>query len=618
MDFEPYSGELGSAPRKRKEKSEAELRESFGTITPREPAPDFPRLSERNAAINGGRPADLIGVGSLGGGDVDRPPQFGIDGAAQQQFEPWEGITDQELQQRTKSFYQDTPFGERQAVRLGAGLTNAAQGMRQVDAKLGEKLHGTWLGKLLGSYDPAEGRSGQVEREIIEKRAIDAPALQGFGPSLVGAIGEAAPFAIAPQKAAQSFGGALARNAGVGAVQGATAPALEDESRLANAGLGALGGSAGTALGAGTGRVMRPVRQSSLTPPQTQLVAKALSEGFRFTPGQTTGNKAFSRIESVLEDMGMGGKLTKNAAHNQELINQRALETVGVRGQKSVTPQMLDDAADAISAQFENISRGRGVSIDQKFLQDLDAVELEARQVIKSARAPKLEESIADLRDMAQMDIVPFGVRQKNISSISEEMRALTRAGKHSDARQLGQVVEAMHDMAGRSMTGEDLVKWADARQQFSNLMKIYDSVDEAGNVVGSKLSAAVKKDNKRAYARSSFDENELKFLGEVGKLQKDRLPNSGTAPRMWLQNLLTGVGGVAGTVTGGLVTGVGGAMVDAFGPRVAQKALTSKYFMPRAASSAEKLLSDPATRSSAAIAAALLPDLFRASLEAR
>lgn len=591
MALKPFYGEIDSPVKKKQQPqmTEQEARMHLQELQQRQPFVQTPQDIEVARAINGGKPANVVG------NDMQQPmpaieeqaymgssdDPMGIGPQPMRKLKPWTGITDQQMQARVKEV-EEMPWLQRNAARVGAGLTDAALGLKQIDAQVGEALHGTILGKAFGSYEPGT-RTAAVRQQIDSKRQMDAPLTHGVAGGLISAVGQALPYAAVPNKAAQTFGGALLKGTASGAAQGALSPVGTGDTRTGNTMQGALGGGGGVLIGSTAGRVLRPVKSKTPLTTQEQILAdKALSEGFKLTPGQATGSQPLQRLESVLEGMqGGGGKIAKNAKFNQENINQRALETIGLRGKKSVTSYDLDDAANEIGSQFDNLVGKRGISMDKKFIDDLDKIAGEAAQVIPEARTPKLGGYIAGLKDMAQADIVPFRVLQKNLSAINEDMRELIRNGHYSKAREVGQVIESVYDLAGRSLSPDELVQWTQARQQYANLMKIMDSVDEAGNINPGKLASNLKKENKRAYLRSSYDDNELKFLAEVGKFYKDKYPNSGTPARTFMQDAIQGalgaVGGAGGYALGDIPGAIGGAALSVGAPKAIQGALTSK-----------------------------------------
>src|SRR5690606_29824489 len=136
--------------------------------------------------------------------------------------------------------------------------------------------------------------------EIDASRAKDA-AITGSGwgkaGQVLGTIGAAAPAMLIP--GANTVVGAGAIGAGLGAL----APVGTDESRGANAIMGALGGTAGGAIGRGLSRVLNPQ-----TAPE---VTRLLEEGVELTPGQTLGG-IFRRTEEAAKSVPFLGQGIRN------------------------------------------------------------------------------------------------------------------------------------------------------------------------------------------------------------------------------------------------------------------------------------------------------------------
>jgi hypothetical protein len=140
-------------------------------------------------------------------------------------------------QEKTRADFErsegERSYLQRAATNVGAGLDTVWEGAKQR------------FGKGAGDESLQEGRR--------LKRAL---AAQTTGGGLWQTAGEVLPFAALAPAAGAGLGAAAATGAAIGGLQGAAMPTLEDESVLANAGIGAAGGAAGVGLGHALGKVL--------------------------------------------------------------------------------------------------------------------------------------------------------------------------------------------------------------------------------------------------------------------------------------------------------------------------------------------------------------------------
>ena len=198
------------------------------------------------------------------------------------------------------------PWGTRAMQNLGAGFHTLGQGIQQVGAKMG-------IGSGVGDEELKESRA---MKEKLAESTAGGGALQLTGevaPTLVipgGLAMQAArrlPGALAASAAA-NFPRALsvAENAVLGAGTGALMPVLSDESRLANAGLGAAGGAAGTMAGQFAAKNIRLLTKSGREGAKAERIGKGINRALDEageSPAEVYGALQARRVSPVTRDV---------------------------------------------------------------------------------------------------------------------------------------------------------------------------------------------------------------------------------------------------------------------------------------------------------------------------
>jgi hypothetical protein len=169
--------------------------------------------------------------------------------------------------------------------------------------------------------------------------------------------------------------------------------------------------------------------------------------------------------------------------------------------------------------------------------------------------------------------------------SLRSRMDAVARNAPPEVADTLRGVKNALDHAMERHLqrTGSsDLGAWQQARREYRNLLPIEraatgpGSDTAAGLISPSALRNAVTNQSRRGYARGTGD---LSRLARSGEAVMKTLPQSGTAPRSYMANLV-GAGGL-GAVGTGVATGnpllLAGGLATVLGPPAAGAALMSR-----------------------------------------
>lgn len=479
-------------------------------------------------------------------------------------------------------------------------------------------------------------------RGARDKYREESP-IAAIGSEMAGglATGLAGGAALAPARAAGAVapvltgGRAAAQNAAVGAAQGGLYGFNEGEGglpqRMTEAGQGAaLGGVLGAAIPAvagGIGRAISPVR-SQLTPEKARLAEIAAAEGIDLTPGQLTGSNPLQTMESVFGTLPWtAGPQRAIQDEQRKQFNRAVLSRAGINADNA-SPEVISQAKSRLGSVFNDLSSRNAVQADAQLMDDLARAEAEyARNLtpdqraivdayvadIRSRMAPVMSEfrdtqthpGTTILRDVEGPGFMLGGDYQRARSAIGRRAKEATDPAL---SYALKSIRNSLDDAASRYVSPEDAAAWDAARRQYGNFKAVEramkSSTNQAieGNITPTALLQAVQQQTGAGrYAAGQGDLNDLARVGAA--FVRDQIPNSGTAQRTMMQNLLTG-----GALTGGgaamMVDPVTASITAALGlggPRLAQTIYNSDIGRRYLTNQALAAAIPPATRRSLA-----------------
>jgi len=230
-----------------------------------------------------------------------------------------------------------------------------------------------------------------------------------------------------------------------------------------------------------------------------------------------------------------------------------------------------------IGNQFETIGARNRLVPDPQFGNDLAAVQARYdRMVGPNPRVPAVYNTIADIAGQVGQNGGHLGGDQ--YVALRSQLGADARAARNDPYLQeaLYGHQEALDNAFERTLNASgntaDIGALREARRQYRNMMVIEKAAMGAGAATAeglispSQLRNATVTQNRRAYARGQGDFVDLARSGEA--VMKP-LPNSGTAPRQNVQNIISLLGSVAGGATAGLPGAVAGIAAPAVAGRV-------------------------------------------------
>ena len=339
---------------------------------------------------------------------------------------------------------------------------------------------------------------------------------------------------LAPSLAVPAYGGAAGTAITGGLLSGLAYGDNQVQQGLTGAALSALPYGAGKAL-------------KRLSGPAAKEASKADILGYRLTPGERSGSDSLRKLEASLESFPLtAGAFAKIRGTNQKTINRTAARAIGENA-NNVSDDVLGRAAERISNQFDDLTKGRTIAVDDTFRNAIGAIDNDiAEGLFDSDIGVKALNRFRDKLADGQLTDEEY---QKISSQISKKMRSKSIEWEDKDI--LAGIKHAMDDLVERSLGGKDLKAFRNARQQWKNLVLLEKPgvVNTAtGDVSGRSLANALRRMDKTGYMRGE-NQSTLYNIARASQKYKPIVGDSGTATRSSVPFLLTsslaGAGGV-------------------------------------------------------------------------
>ena len=479
---------------------------------------------------------------------------------------------------------------------LQALMQQAGQGpdIRQAMRRgMGQGATFGFADELSGAVDAAGaglsgGDMGQAYTQGRDQsRSINDQAQQQFPKAYMGGqLAGAVPTAAVPVGGllrGATVGSTIGRSAGLGATMGATQGAGEAPDMAsvpAHAAEGAKWGGivgAGVPAGvAGLGRLVSPFRTPSARQPAIEALQR---EGVDLTAGQATGSKPLQWMESTLGDLpGSGGRASEMMERQRQQLMAAALKRMG-EDAPLATPDVMSGARDRIVSQFNDLASRNNLRYDQQFGQDIAKAVNSYDNVLSSQQKEIVQNYV---NDIAQQ---PGGLTGKVYQETRSRLSRQANAIKDTDpplSETLRGIRDALDSAMERSVAPADAGAWAQTRGQYGNMKTIERALSGAGEntaqgaVSPAQLRTAVSLQNRGAYVRGDGD---LAELARSGEAVLKPLPQSGTAPRAFMQSLAGALGGAGGAlVSGSPMVGGAAALAGLAVPSVLGRSLLSDW----------------------------------------
>lgn len=345
---------------------------------------------------------------------------------------------------------------------------------------------------------------------------------------------------------AATLAGRMGEGALAGASQGAFTPVAEPgnnygDQKVAQAGVGAIAGTAGAPIGRALAGSMAP----EVTPAARQL----MNEGVELTGPQAAGG-FLKKIEDVLAGSPVGGSITKARQRGIESFDRaagdRALAPIGERVPESLSNghAIINDVEDKLGQAYERVHSGTTLHMDPELQNDLMAVGQQHRtlgperlQQLQAFIDQNIEEPLRDHGGVIPGDIIHGGASnlRREASNLASDPNAFTR--------NLGMAVQDVHDAMNAALERQNpgfAAQLQQANTGWANFVRMRQAAATTGaqNFEGTftpaQFGAATKAADKSAGKGASARGNALgQDLAEAGKgVMPSKIPDSGTAQR--------------------------------------------------------------------------------------
>lgn len=416
------------------------------------------------------------------------------------------GVVRRTPEQAKRDAFRQLPAPVRSLVGVGGSVGRLSMG----------------IGQLLGVTD---------EQDVIRQRQNDAYMQGDLAATLGGIAGDIGLMAAPGGAVARTLGTtgrtAVASNAALAAGYNAMQPVAHQESRGQNAAVGAAFGAGGQVVGNALGHLGQ--RAAHAVPEMTQVLGRrAQAMGIPLHASQVSDSlpvKVAASAGKYLPFSGYGGA----AKRQQEAFNRAVGRTFGVDAPK-ITDDVMRDARQAMSRQFEGIYERNAVPLTEKGVRKLAEIEREASRRLTNDEAQVLRNQLDDILANAE-DGVFTGQKYQAVRTALKKAEDRTKLGLAvRDMRQ------ALDDLAAESVGPQDAAALKALRSQWANFRTVENARKQAAGA-----SDDIRPGSLWPLIRNGSTK-EMRELARMGQtILKDPIADSGTAQRSLVYNLLMG-----------------------------------------------------------------------------
>ena len=437
---------------------------------------------------------------------------------------------------------------------LGTSIYNYFSGANQPTATQTIEQGLTSMG--LPQPETATERVVQSASRALTDAATGAAAARGVASALPQfTAGKSVMQTLAAEPGAQAASSAIGATVGQGAVEQGMSPALAMP-------LGMLAGAAPY------------VRPTAIVPPsggpeRSRQVGMLQERGVPLTPASETGSPFLSTMESVMKFLPTSATRAVSAEDLQQRGFTRAVFKQAGLDSDIATPEALRQGRTKLGKEYDDLEAQTTFKGDEQTFDDLLRNEQDYVVGFPDTIKPIYKARVDEILKYAAGEKTGDGSTYKRLqSALSEEASRAERstdpsAGYYGEAmRGLQRILESTME---RSAGGPELKdKWRDLNRRYAVFSRIEDAMGTAGQdklgtgfIPPAQLAAAERRRiGPQQYAEGGTDFTELVRAG--ASVIPNPVPNSGTAQRSFVQNLLTGArSSAAPTAAGGAVGGV-------------------------------------------------------------
>ena len=308
----------------------------------------------------------------------------------------------------------------------------------------------------------------------------------------------------------------------------------------------------------GATQVARAATDQALNPKVAAMAERADEIGWPITPGDRSGSVTLKKLESAIDSFPMvSNPMHRIATKRQGILNRNAAESMGLRGDTALTSDVMGSTAEDISGTFKSLEGLDPLSVSDEFVDSLVGTQTAAKTRLFSD--PQIEKTINRVFDMVDEQGV---LKAEDYQSLTSQLKSKIRQAWKGDspdpdfAQSLGEIVDALDQLALNDMNPAALSKLRDARSRWKALTTLEKSrsVRESGDVSGPLLANYLRRTDKGGYGRGG----NVSDLYESARMSKafPNAPDSGTAGRMLFQNMIANpVGTALGALASPLTT---------------------------------------------------------------
>ena len=321
---------------------------------------------------------------------------------------------------------------------------------------------------------------------------------------------------------------------------------------LAQIGAGMVGGMTPSAAMAFGRKVATPLKISN--PPETQrLIGIAQNEGISLTPGTKSGSRPLQVAESVLSTLPFSsGPQRQVYAKTREQFNRAVLKKAGIDA-PDASPQVLATAFKNIGEEFDDlVDQTPALQVTDKFEADIKAAKAEHAEYMEPDQQTVFNRYYADIEAAINAAKKVGGtviIDPKNYKQIGTKLRTRIRTTNNPELKEsLGRLQNAFDDLLEANSSKQVRDQWSDTRNRYRNLLIVdtaagggTNATRVSGDIPFAGFKQAVDAADKGGFARGRGEYNDL---ARVGDLLAEKIPNSGTPERTFMQRILSDAGG--------------------------------------------------------------------------
>lgn len=280
---------------------------------------------------------------------------------------------------------------------------------------------------------------------------------------------------------------------------------------------------------------------AGLTDAQRTALARAQQQGFRTTPGQSSGSRVLQQLEAKLESQpATSGPFFDIKNTNQRLLNRQLAAAIGEEADE-LSPAVLDAAYTRMAGVFDSVADDIPRAVDpDAFLTRLAQVEADNEGMLSQSL---LDNSLVRRYFTLAANGNPTGAQLNNLQSQLGKAAQSMRMKDPAQAQALREVQHLILDDIGNGLAPAAQQAFNQARQQYRYFSMLADKPGNlnpaTGHVSGPNLANTLQRTDRTGYALGRND-SELYDAVRFSKAFPAVVGNSGTATRMPMNMLET------------------------------------------------------------------------------